>query len=52
MDRMNVPEAQNEIVARFTELCGDPNDASVAASADRALRALDALLTAEAARSR
>ncbi|MDH6135453.1 hypothetical protein P3T37_004868 [Kitasatospora sp. MAA4] len=43
----SVSSIQEEIVARFTELCGNPDDAAVAAAVDRALHDLDALLAAE-----
>ncbi|MET9595075.1 hypothetical protein ABZ802_23845 [Streptomyces sp. NPDC047737] len=46
---MSVQAAQDQIVDLFTRLCGDPDDAEVAAAADRALESLDEALRAEGA---
>jgi hypothetical protein len=42
---MSSSTLQDELVDLFTRLCGAPDDAALAAAADRALRALDEQLT-------
>ncbi|MFG2935694.1 ABC transporter ATP-binding protein [Streptomyces sp. NPDC048282] len=43
-----IPDVQAEVIEHFTALCGNPDDTSAAAAADRALTSLEKLLLATA----
>ncbi|WP_158795087.1 hypothetical protein [Streptomyces sp. NRRL S-337] len=44
----SVKETQERLAEYFIQLCGDPDNAEVAAGADQALHRLDVLLAADA----
>jgi len=43
-----IQDVQAEVIEHFTALCGNPDDVSAAAAADRALASLEKLLLATA----